>query len=84
MIPDTIPTGEFSVKVDNSYPLPEDEAEEKQIDMQEVNSRTRSIKSYLLKWRGMTDTYADAEIKQIALEQRMLEDIYLADTGGDM
>lgn len=84
MIPDLIPEGEFSVRVDNSYPLPEDEAEEKQIDMQEVNSRTRSIKSYLRKWRDMTDTAADAEIKQIALEQRMMEDIYLTDTGGDM
>ena len=73
---DKLPDVEYQVSVDNSYPLPEDETEEKQTDMQEVASRTRSVKSYLKKWRSMSDDEADEELQQIAREQRMFEDSF--------
>lgn len=66
----------FMVKVENIYPLPEDEAEEKQIDMQEVNAQVMSRKFYMMKWRGLTPEKADEELKQIALEKQMFEDSY--------
>lgn len=74
---------EFSVTVDNQYALPEDENEERELDMREVGN-SRSIKSYLMKWggpdhKGMTDEQADAEIEQIVKEKRMFEDSYSAD-----
>lgn len=71
-----IPEMEFNVKVENQYPLPEDEAEEKTIDLQEVINQTMSRKSYMQKWRNLTDEQADQEIKQIAREREMLEDSF--------
>lgn len=64
---------EYTVDVVNQYPLPEDEADEKTLDMAEVSNKLRSIKSYLKKWEGMTDKEADAEIDQILKEQTMFE-----------
>lgn len=77
---DKLPDVEYQVSVDNSYPLPEDETEEKQIDMQEINSRARSVKSYLKKWRNMSDDEADEELQQITKEQRMFEDSFEVET----
>ncbi len=76
------------VTVDNQYPIPEDEDTERTLDMQEVANHTRSIKSYLAKWggdgkRGLPETQALAELEQITLEQRMLEDSYTADLPPD-
>ena len=71
-----IPVVPFEVIVDNQYSLPEDEAEEKQIDIAEVQAQTMSRKSYMKKWRNLTDDEADAELKQIALEREMLEDSF--------
>lgn len=75
-IEDNIPDVEFEVRVDNQYPLPEDEAEEKQTDMAEVSNQVMSKKSYMIKWRNLTDEEADAELKQIALERQLLEDAF--------
>ncbi len=66
------------ITVENQYPLPEDEAEERALDLQEVGTG-RSIKSYLKEWggpdhKGMTDEEADAEIEQMVKEMRMLEE----------
>jgi hypothetical protein len=61
----------YDVKVDNQYPLPEDEAEEKQVDILEVTSGTMSRKSYMKKWRNLTDEDVDAELKQIKEEREM-------------
>ena len=79
--------GEFTpaahiVSIDNQYPLPEDEESERTLDMQEVSSQNRSRKSYLMKWggdgyRGMTAEQADKELKQMALERQLLEDLSL-------
>lgn len=69
---------EHIVTIENQYPLPEDEAEERALDLQEVGTG-RSIKSYLKEWggpdhKGMTDEEADAEIEQMVKEMRMLEE----------
>lgn len=72
-----VPQVEFEIKVENNYPLPEDEVEEKTIDLAEVSAQTMSRKSYMKKWRGLTDEEADAELKQIALERQLLEDSYM-------
>lgn len=73
---DSIPEVEFDVRVENQYPLPEDEAGEKVIDLQEVNNQTMSKKSYMKKWRNLTDEEADQELEQIARERELLEDSF--------
>ena len=67
------------VKVTQNFPLPEDEEEEKNMDLSEVAAQTMSKKSYMKKWRGLTDTQADEELAQIALERQMLEESYAGD-----
>ena len=81
--------GKFSsvpheISVDNQYPLPEDESEEKQLDLAEVAGNTKSIRSYLTKWggpdsKGLDADEADAELQQIVRERRMLEDSFQAE-----
>ena len=65
---------EYEVKVEQNLPLPEDEAEEKGLDMAEVSEMLMSKKSYMKKWRGLTDAEVDEELKQMALERQILED----------
>lgn len=72
----TVPDTPYEVHVTNQYPLPEDEAEEKTIDMAEVTTYVMSHKSYLKKWHNMTDVEAEEEIKQIAKERRLFEESY--------
>lgn len=74
---EALPDIEYSIRVDNQYPLPEDEAEEKQVDLAEVNAQTMSKKAYMVKWRGLTDDEALDELKQIALERQLLEDSFM-------
>lgn len=69
-----IPDIEFEVQVENNYPLPEDEVEEKTMDLAEVAAQTLSRKSYMKKWRNLTDEEIEAELKQIALERQLIED----------
>ena len=76
-IEDKLPDQPYTIRVDNQYPLPEDEAEEKQIDLAEVNAQTMSKKAYMKKWRNLTEDEADAEIRQIAMERQILEDSFL-------
>lgn len=64
---------DYIVKIDNSYPILEDESEEKATDMAEVNTKVRSRKAYLKKWYGLSDEDVDDELKQIAMEQKLLE-----------
>lgn len=76
-VKEPIPDVEFDVRVDNQYPLPEDETEEKTIDLAEVAGQTMSRKAYMKKWRNLNDEEADAELKQIALERELLEDSFV-------
>lgn len=71
-----LPDRVYTARVDNQYSLPEDEQEEKTTDIAEVAAQTMSKKSYMKKWRGLTDDEADEEIRQIALERQLLEDSF--------
>ncbi|MGN1106810.1 MAG: phage portal protein [Huintestinicola sp.] len=71
-----LPDIPYIVRVDNNYPLPEDEAEEKELDLAEVGAKARSLKSYMKKWHNYTDEEADAELRQLAIERQILEDSY--------
>ena len=64
----------YKIVVEQNSPIPEDEIEERNIDLSEVQAQTMSKKSYMKKWRSLTDLEADEEIKQIALERQILED----------
>lgn len=64
------------VKIVQNFPLPEDEQEEKNMDLAEVAAQTMSRKTYMKKWRELTDDEADAELEQIAIERQMLEDSF--------
>ena len=75
-ISEPLPTAEYDIRVDNQYSLPEDEQEEKNTDLAEVNAQTMSKKSYMKKWRNLTDDEADEELRQIALERQLLEDSF--------
>lgn len=72
----TLPDDEYEVTIDNQYPIPDDEADEKIIDLQEVNAQTMSRMSYMKKWRNLTDSEAMAELQQIAMERELLESSY--------
>lgn len=72
----TLPDDEYEVTIDNQYPIPDDEADEKTIDLQEVNAQTMSRMSYMKKWRNLTDSEAMAELQQIAMERELLESSY--------
>lgn len=71
----------YEVKIEQNYPLPEDETEEKQNDLAEVAANTMSKKAYMKKWRGLTDKEADEELEQMALERQLLEE---ASFGGNL
>lgn len=71
---------DYEVKIENSYPILEDESEEKSTDMAEINTKVRSRKSYLKKWYGLSDEDVEDELNQIAMEQKLLEqDNYMPD-----
>ena len=73
-----LPQLDYTVTVENNYPLQEDEDEEKTLDLQQVNAQAMSRKTFIKKWQGVTDDVADAEIKQIALEREILEESYVS------
>lgn len=75
-IEDPLPDMVYEIRVDNQYSLPEDEAEEKELDLAEVNAQTMSKRSYMKKWRNLTDEEADEELQQIAKERELLESSY--------
>lgn len=71
-----LPEAKYTLEVENQYPIMEDEQEEKTIDLAEIAAQTMSKKSYMKKWRGLTDEEADQELKQIAAERELLEDTF--------
>lgn len=73
-LPTAIP---YDVVVSRLDPLPEDEQEEKELNMQEVNSNVMSRKSYIMKHQDMTDSQAAEELIQIAIEQNLLDNTAL-------
>lgn len=74
---------DYMIEVENSYPILQDETEEKANDVLEVNSKLMSRRTYMKKWRNLTDKDVDAELKQIMEESSMLEqENFLPDEGG--
>lgn len=67
----------YEVSIKQNIPLQEDEIEEKTMDLAEVSAQTMSRKSYMKKWREMTDNEVDEELEQIALERQMIEDNFM-------
>ena len=65
---------EYVVNVEQNTPLPEDETEEKSLDISEVTAQVMSRKTYMQKWRDLTDREVDAELMQIAYERQVIED----------
>ena len=59
----------YEVDVQPNYPLPEDEQEEKQMDMLEVNGGTMSRFAYMKKWRELTDDEANKELAEMSKEK---------------
>lgn len=71
---DIVQPVEYEINVTGNIPLPEDEQEEKNLDIMEVNAQVMSKKAYMKKWRGLTDDEAQEELEQIALERQILEE----------
>lgn len=71
---DNLTVVEYEISVEQNLPLPEDEVEEKNVDLAEVESKVMSRKSYMKKWRGLTDDEVEEELRQIALERQIIED----------
>lgn len=65
---------DYEISVEQNTPLPEDEVEERNMDLAEVESKTMSRKAYMKKWRRLTDDEVDDELAQIALERQIIED----------
>lgn len=65
---------DYEVTIEQNTPLPEDEIEEKSMDLSEVDAKVMSRKSYMKKWRGLTDDEVREELEQIALERQIIED----------
>lgn len=82
-IDEPLPDAPYEIRVDNQYSLPEDEVEEKQIDLAEVAAQAMSRKRYMKKWHNLTDDEADEELRQIALERELLEDSFAANPEGE-
>lgn len=73
-IDDVISPVAYEISVVGNLPIPEDEIEERNIDLSEVESKTMSRKAYMKKWRGLTDDEVQEELEQIALERQLIED----------
>lgn len=71
---DVISPVAYEVSIVGNLPIPEDEIEEKNMDLAEVESKTMSRKAYMKKWRGLTDDEVQEELEQIALERQIIED----------
>jgi hypothetical protein len=73
---------ETSLVIHHYYPIPEDEADQKRIDMEEVTAEVRSRKAYMKKWGEYEDI--DAELEQIQKEKALLQDSYTQDLLSDL
>lgn len=70
---ESLPDLEYEILVENNYPLPEDEQEEKAQDITEVDAQLMSKKAYMKKWRNLSDEEADEELKQIKREMDLFD-----------
>ena len=68
---------ETTLNIEKYYPIPEDEIEQKRVDMEEVLAEVRSRQSYMKKWGEYEDI--DSELEQIQKEKALLQDTYTQD-----
>ena len=73
-VEDVIVPVNYEIDITQNVPLQEDEVEEKNMDLAEVTANVMSKKSYMKKWRELTDKEVDEELEQIALERQIIED----------
>lgn len=73
---------DYEVEVEQNLPLPEDEMEERTMDLSEVDSQVMSKKAYMKKWRGLTDDEVEEELAQMAYERQVLEDAAFGSNDG--
>lgn len=73
----------YEVDVSQNTPLPEDEIEEKEMDLSEVQAQVMSKKAYMKKWRGLTDDEVDEELEQMAIEREILEESAMVPDDGE-
>lgn len=71
---DALSPVDYEISIVQNTPLPEDEIEEKNVDMNEVDAKLMSRATYMKKWRGLTDEQIQEELIQIAKEREILED----------
>nr|DAZ27121.1 MAG TPA: PORTAL PROTEIN [Caudoviricetes sp.] len=64
----------YEVDVEQNIPIPDDEVEEKNVNLAEVAAQVMSRKSYMKKWYQLTDDEVSEELKQIAIERQILEE----------
>lgn len=74
----------YEVDVEQNIPIPDDEVEEKSINLAEVTAQVMSKKSYMKKWRDLTDDEVEEELEQIAIERQILEEASFPMNGKDM
>lgn len=63
----------YRIEVESNYPLPEDDAEEQELDMSKIVNGVMSRKTYIKRWQKLSDEEADEELKQIILEEAAIE-----------
>lgn len=80
---DTLSVVDYEISVIQNTPLPEDEIEERNMDLAEVEAKVRSRKSYMKKWHELTDDEIQAELEQIAMERQLIEDSAFQSTPND-
>lgn len=64
----------YEVDVEQNIPIPDDEVEEKQVNLAEVTAQVMSRKSYMKKWYQLTDDEVSEELEQIAIERQIIEE----------
>lgn len=65
---------DYEITVEQNIPIPEDEMEERAMDLSEVDSQVMSKKAYMKKWRMLTDNEVEEELLQMARERQILEE----------
>lgn len=81
-INDLLTPVDYEITVEQNLPLPEDETEEKTMDLSEVDSQVMSRKTYMKKWRNLTDDEVEEELMQIALERQIIDDAAFGSNNG--
>lgn len=75
-------TARYIVQIEHLYPITDDEEAERLNDLTEVMRQARSKKAYIEKWQP--NACSDDELRQVALEQAMLEDAFVGAVRGEL